>query len=234
MNEFKRLHDRLQEKSADVTARPIIYVAFGDSVTQGCMEYGTIEHEQVYHNLLKRSVERRYPAAIFSVINSGVSGDTASGSRLRWQRDLLSYQPDLVTIGFGVNDAHDGEAGVKPYIESLRELIVLIRSQTEADVLLLTPSMMMKADNANIDHRDRIHVSRFIQTAQAGYLPIYVEALKNLAAQEQVACIDQYTRWVELERQGYDIHTRLANGINHPDRAFHQELAEMIEAKLFA
>jgi len=233
MSEFRRFRDRLLEKSADVSARPVVYVAFGDSVTQGCMEYATIEHDQVYHNLLKRSVERLYPTTIFSVINSGVSGDTASGSRSRWQRDLFMYQPDFVTIGFGVNDAHEGEAGLKLYVESLRELIELIRTRTEANVLLITPSMMMKADNANIDERDRPHIPRFLETAQAGYLPIYVEALKTLASQEQVACLDQYDRWTQLEQQGIDIHMRLVNGINHPDRAFHQDLADLIEAKLF-
>jgi acyl-CoA thioesterase-1 len=233
MSEFERLHKRLLQKATDVTARPVVYVAFGDSVTQGCMEYATIEHDKVFHNQLKRSIEKRYPSTIFSVINSGVSGDTAHGSRLRWDRDLLMYQPDLVTIGFGVNDAHEGEAGLNNYVESLRELIHRIRTETEANLLLLTPNMMIKHDNANVDEQDRPVLPVFIKTAEAGYLHMYVEALRELAEQEQVACVDQYAWWMQMEQQGTDIHTRLINGINHPDREFHQELADMIDASLF-
>ncbi|MDB5052469.1 MAG: hypothetical protein JWM44_519 [Bacilli bacterium] len=234
MSDFQRLHKRLLEKAQDVTARSVVYVAFGDSVTQGCMEYATIEHEKVFHNLLKRSIEKRYPTTIFSVINSGVSGDTAHGSRSRWHRDVIMYQPDLISIGFGVNDAHEGEAGLKNYVESIRELIELIRMQTEADLLLLTPNMMVKHENANIDERDRPALPMFVQTAEAGYLPRYMEALRELATQEQVACIEQYELWIQMEQRGIDIHTRLVNGINHPDREFHQELADMLDTALFA
>lgn len=233
MSQFQRLHERLLEKANDVTARPVVYVAFGDSVTQGCMEYGTIEHDKVYHNLLKKSIEIRYPSTIINVINSGVSGDTAHGSRSRWHRDLLMYQPDFVTIGFGVNDAHEGKAGLNKYIESMKELIQLIRTQTEANLLLLTPNMMIKNENTNIHERDIPAIPQFIKTAEAKYLQLYVEALQKLGEQEKIVCIDQYNLWIEMEQQNIDIHTRLANGINHPDRAFHQELADMIEANIF-
>jgi ABC-type sugar transport system ATPase subunit len=36
-----------------------------------------------------------------------------------------------------------------------------------------------------------------------------------------------------MEQQGIDIHTRLINGVNHPDRPFHQKLAVGIETMLF-
>jgi acyl-CoA thioesterase-1 len=233
MNKFRRLHDRLEEKASDVRARPVIYVAFGDSVTQGCMEYATIEPNNVFHHLLKKAIEKRYPSTVISVINSGVSGDTGHASRSRWERDIFMYQPDLITIGFGVNDAHEGKEGLANYIESMQELIHHIRSQTEANVLLLTPNMLMKKDNPNIHEKDRPVIPRFIQTAQSEYLPLYVEALRELARAEDVPFVDQYAMWDHMERQGIDIHTRLSNGINHPDRAFHQELADRIEIRLF-
>lgn len=98
MNEFQRLHERLQEKAADVRKRAVVYAALGDSVTQGCMQGGEFEYERLYHQVLKRAVERRYPGTVFNVINSGVAGDTARRSRKRWERDVLMYKPDLVTI----------------------------------------------------------------------------------------------------------------------------------------
>lgn len=233
MNPFKRLHERLTEKANDVRARPVIYVAFGDSVVQGCMEHATIEHEQVYSQLFKHAVERRFPQTIFSVINGGVSGDTALMSCSRWERDLYRFQPDLVTIGFGVNDAHLGKAGLEDFITSLHALIDGVRQNTEADLLLLTPTMMMKRENPNIHESDRSFVPQFLRTAEAGYLALYVKALRQLAAEKQVECLDLYALWEQMEQAGVDIHSRLANGINHPDRTFHQVISKAIEDIIF-
>src|SRR4051812_21866018 len=97
-HEFPRLHQRLKDKSENPGSRTVLYVAIGDSVTQGCLGINEMEHEQVYHALLRRCVEQHYPAANFNVINSGVGGDTAETSRQRWERDVLLYKPDLVTI----------------------------------------------------------------------------------------------------------------------------------------
>lgn len=191
MSAFARFRQRLKEKADDVRARPVTYVAFGDSVTQGCMEYATIEHERVYHNLLKNRIVKRYPTTVLNVINSGVSGDTAVKSEPRWQRDLIAYHPDLVTIGFGVNDCHAGEAGLKIYLEKMDALVRTVKRDTEADLLLLTPNMMM--------------------------LPY----------------VDIYALWEDWLLKGQAPHARPANGINHPDRALHAQLAELIEARIF-
>lgn len=231
--DFIRLCQRLQEKVSDVRARQVIYVAFGDSVTQGCMEHGIIEHDQVYHNLLKRRIEQRYPKTVFNVINSGVSGDTVVNSRERWQRDMLIYNPDLVTIGFGVNDVHQGEEGLPLYIQSIRELINNVRNQTEADILLLTPNMMMKHTNPYIHENERHFTSNFLRTAKAGSLQMYTEALRAFVKEEAIPYVDVYSLWEHMEQQGIDIHTRLANGLNHPDREFHSQIAQAIDQKLF-
>jgi acyl-CoA thioesterase-1 len=167
MSSFKRFHERLKEKADDVSARPVIYVAFGDSVVQGCMEYKTIEHVQVYSQLFKSAVERRVPQTIFSIINSGVSGDTAMLSRSRWQRDLYMFQPDLITISFGLNDCHLGESGLHDFLIAYHELIDGIRQHTEADLLVLTPTMMMKEENFSIHEMDRPFVPPIFKNSRS-------------------------------------------------------------------
>jgi acyl-CoA thioesterase-1 len=233
MSDFARFQKRLKEKADDVRARPVTYVAFGDSVTQGCMEYANIEHEQVYHNLLKHRIVKRYPTTILNVINAGVSGDTAVKSESRWQRDVIAYQPDLVTIGFGVNDCHAGEAGLKPYLEKIDALVRTVKRDTEADLLLLTPNMMMLHDNNNIHERDRTVLPRFSDTAEKGYLRQYTLALREYVEQEKLAYVDIYALFEDWLLEGQATHTRLANGINHPDRAVHAQMAERIEARIF-
>lgn len=234
MYAFKRLQVRLQEKADNPAARPTIYVAMGDSVTQGCMEDGIVEHERVYHQLLRKRVANRYPVSIFNVINSGVSGDSAARSRVRWQHDVLCYQPDLVTIKFGLNDAHGGEQGLEAYLGAIDDLVRLIRDQTQAEILLLTPSMMMKRENDRISDGHLHHIPTFKRLHEAGHLLRYVEALRAFAADKGLPLLDVYAMWEAMEAEGVDIHSRLSNGINHPDALFHEQLAEALERALFA
>lgn len=234
MYDFQRLRDKLRQKEENPAARPALYVAMGDSVTQGIMEDGVSEHERLYHQLLRKRVLKRYPNSVFNVVNSGVSGDTAVNSRARWDHDVICYRPDLVTIKFGLNDSHGGEAGVAPYIGAIRDLVRLIQSETEAEIVLMTPSMMMKQDNPNISEGHRRHIPVFRKAYEDGHLLRYVEAVRAFAAESGLPLLDVYAMWERMEAEGVDIHTRLSNGINHPDRQFHEQLAEALESLLFA
>lgn len=226
MTPFERFHARLLEKEEDVRARPVTYVAFGDSVTQGCMEYATIEHQEVFPQLFKRMVEQRYPRTIMNVINSGVSADTVVRSEERWERDIFSYDPDLISIGFGVNDAHAGEAGLEAYLNGLKRLIQELRDRTSAEIVILTPNMMIMQDNPQVHEKDRPAVASFIRTYEAGHLQRYTEALRKLAGDENLPLVDVYALFDEIKAQGQDIHSHLVNGINHPSRAFHIRIAQ--------
>jgi acyl-CoA thioesterase-1 len=231
---FERFKSRLQEQNADYSqGRAVTYVAIGDSVTQGCMEPNVIDHEHVSHQVLKRRILSKYPLAVFNVINSGISGDQAEASRTMWRRDVLMYQPDLVTISFGANDSHGGKEGLPSYIQAISDLIDALRNETQADIALLTPSMMMKQDNVNIPDCYRPLIPNFLKTFYEGYLETYVEALKQLAIEKNVALVDIYKIWKDMESSGVDIHLCMSNGLNHPDREFHEQIALAIETALF-
>jgi len=232
-DKFERLRERLREKAEHPAARAVTYVALGDSVTQGCMGYGVVEYESVYHQALRRRMERRFPRTVVNAINSGVEGDSADASRQRWDRDVFLYQPDLVTIGFGLNDAHAGPAGLDRFIHAIRDLVVGLRARTDADIVLFIPGMMMKRDNERIHPEHRAAVPGFLQVAEEGYLLLYIEALRKVAREMDLPYVDSYRIWEKMEEDGIDIHTRLANGINHPDPAFHEELAEHFENTIF-
>lgn len=146
---------------------------------------------------------------------------------------MFLYQPDLVTIGFGLNDAHAGPAVLDRFICAIRDLVVRLQTQTDADIVLFIPGMMMKRDNERIHREHRAAVPGFIQVAEAGYLTLYIEALRKLVLERDLPCVDSYHIWEKMEKDGIDIHTRLANGINHPDSAFHEELAVHLFRKGF-
>jgi acyl-CoA thioesterase-1 len=230
---FARLRSRLEEKSANPKARPVTYVAFGDSVTQGAMERDTLEHEHVFHHIFRRLVARTYPLAVLNAINCGAGGETAIESALRWERDIFMYQPDFVTIGFGLNDAFMEDAGLPLYVSSIRELVRILRLRTQADVLLLAPGVMIRKENACVHPEERSLIPRFVKLHEEGHLQRYRDAMLRLAQQDHIPCLDLAGLWRQVEQDGGDIHKRLANGINHPDRAFHRMMAEAIYTAVF-
>ena len=101
------LRDRLNKRNCK--DGPITLAFMGDSITQGCFESSTsmhdaIDYECVYHNRLKKRLEFFYPNLVFNVINAGIGGDMAKRGAERFERDVLSKNPDLIVICYGLND----------------------------------------------------------------------------------------------------------------------------------
>ena len=74
-------------------------VAFGDSITAG------FAVRRGFPSLWKEMLQQKFPEAKVEMINSGISGDTSQDGLARLDWAVLSYEPDLVTINFGINDA---------------------------------------------------------------------------------------------------------------------------------
>jgi lysophospholipase L1-like esterase len=167
------------------------------------------------------------------VINAGVSGDRIHKSRSRWHRDVLSFKPDLVTVSFGLNDSHDGLDGLDPYIQSHLDLVHRLRDETDSDILLLTPGMMMREDSGIIAEAHRKFVPKFLEVYRAGYLQKYVEALRDFAVDQGIPYVDVYAIWERLEADGVNVQSHLINGINHPDYRIHERMAREMEKRIF-
>lgn len=81
------------------------------------------------------------------LINRGVSGDRASDLEARWDRDVLSERPDIVTILVGINDTwrrYDaGEAtSASAYSASLQNLIDTSKEGGIATIVLMEPFLV--------------------------------------------------------------------------------------------
>ncbi len=229
MARFKRFHARIQEKAKDGSTAPVLIVALGDSVTQGCMEEGRMDFDAVYHNQLKRLLEQRYPGTTFSFINAGFGGESAPGGLTRLERDVIPHQPDLVIIGYGLNDACGGGlAGVDAFRVALASMISRIKTETDAAILMLTPNRMATHDNDGVAARWKPIIGNFVKTQVDGVVAAYAEAIRRVASDQAVAVADIYSAWTELELSGRDTTFQLCNGINHPDAEMHQMTARII------
>ena len=74
-------------------------VCFGDSLTEGygASKPGSVDKSKSYPAYLQKKVSR-------TVVNSGITGDTAAGGLARVEEDVLSYDPGLVVVLLGAND----------------------------------------------------------------------------------------------------------------------------------
>ena len=92
---------RIETKNLDLEELADSYpriVCFGDSVTFGW----NIDYKNSYPNLLEGLLRGDY--AKVKVINSGIGGNTILDAYDRVENDVISYNPHLAVINFGLND----------------------------------------------------------------------------------------------------------------------------------
>lgn len=120
----------------------------GDSLTEG---YGVSEEEAYPALLQKKLYENGYR---FTVINSGVSGETSSGalSRIRW---VLRLKPDIVILETGAND---GLRGVDPVVteKNIAEILTVLK-QENITVVLAGMKMVVNMGKAYTDAFEKIY-----------------------------------------------------------------------------
>lgn len=172
------------------------------------------------------------PSTVLSVINSGVGGDSAQGATRRLERDVISFDPDFVTIAFGINDSLAGREGLEQYTGALESMVDCIRHATEAEIIFITPNMMLTHENPNVHAQHRELVEPMLKVTSEGILAAYAESMRVLVRKLQVPVVDVFAAWKEWERQGKDINQLLANGMNHPDVAGHRLVAELLWEKI--
>jgi lysophospholipase L1-like esterase len=82
-------------------------LTLGDSVTFGAM----VTLEGTFSRQLQRMLDQRLPNSRFEVVNVSRSGWN-TGEELRALQDVgLAYSPDIVVLGFVLNDAESGQEG---------------------------------------------------------------------------------------------------------------------------
>ena len=161
----------------------------------------------------------KYERTSVSTINAGIAGDHLIQMAKRLDRDVIRYQPDLVLINGSLNwDSSMGTAG--EYKEILRQMTRRIKTETDADLILLTP---------NGDLPNRIF---FGDAAPQPTTPERVEKIRELAAEENVCLADVYAVWELARENKCPWEELLANKVNHPGIEGHEVYAEVL-MKLF-
>lgn len=188
---------------------PFKLIAFGDSIAAG----GDASTESLrFQNRYGAHLSQEFPKADISVENGATGGDTTISGAPRLEEKVLSRGPDLVLIGFGMNDHNQGGPTPLQFQANLEAMVNTVRTRTGADVILFS-AFPPHPDWAYGTHR----------------MHDYAAATKAAAASTGVAYADVYSVWMKvLERK--DPSSLLANNINHPNDFGHELYAEALRA----
>lgn len=176
--------------------RPVKLVAYGDSITAGG---DASKPALIFWQRWADELQRHYPGARITAVNGATGGDSTVQGLARLPAKVLDEKPDLVLIGFGMNDHNVGGVPIPQFEANLQQMIRRIRSETAAEVVLISafpPNPKWKFGS----HR----------------MADYAEATRRVAHDTACAYADVFTNWQSLaaRKQPEDL---LGNNINHPN-----------------
>lgn len=140
----------------------VTIAAIGDSLTYGWMA------RKGYLDFFRDMLGEKYPKAKINIINSGIPGDTAEGGLQRVHEHVINYDPDMVFIQFGLNDAFTGESPER-YKNNIRAIIENIDENTGSDILLVTSVCL---DNSRENEMANNFYQKLEELSQEYKLPI--------------------------------------------------------------
>lgn len=180
--------------------RSVTIVAFGDSITAG------FAVRRGFPSFWREMLQSKYPAAGIELVNSGISGDTTLDGLARLNWSVLSYEPDLVTINFGINDCVLG-LDLEEFEENFVEMVRRIRSGPDSEILLLSSQPL-----------ETPPYDKWVQD--------YYQAVERVAEEMDVGFVDVYGAWMERVEKGTPLGSLILAGLDHPSEAGYRIIAE--------
>ncbi|WP_348303749.1 SGNH/GDSL hydrolase family protein [Methanothrix sp.] len=199
MNEELRKYVEKTRRDLESGANATI-VCFGDSITAG---YAV---RRGFPSFLLESLRQRFPDSKIEMINSGICGDTSQDGLGRLDWAVLSYEPDLVTINFGINDCVLG-LSLEEFEMNLVEMVRRIRAGPDSEILLLSSQPL---ESPPYDRR----------------VLDYYQTVERVAKEMNVGFVDVYGAWMKRVQAGMPLDSLILPGLDHPNEAGYRIIAE--------
>ena len=98
---------------------------------------GSITEMNGYRPMVCNWMEKSFPSTKFTFINAGISSTCSTTGAFRFERDVLSKDPDLILIEFAVNDDQDAAHSREACIRGMEGIIRHARvANPKADLLV--------------------------------------------------------------------------------------------------
>lgn len=184
----------------------VTIATFGDSITAG---YAV---RRGFPSFWKEKLAKKYPDARIEMINLGVLGDTTRDGLARLDWAVLSYEPDLVTVNFGINDCVLG-LELLEFEMNLVQMVRRIRAGPASEILLLS--------------------SQPLETPPYdGLVQDYYQSIGRVASEMDAGFVDVYSAWMAHVREGTPLCSLILPGLDHPNEAGYRIIADEL-MKLF-
>lgn len=179
-----------------------LYVVYGDSISTG----GEASEESLaYFGRFADTLRGLYPQARIRIVNRSIGGEDTNGGASRVDNDVVPLQPDLVSIGYGMNDQNIHDDGsntttLEDFEKNLRYMIETIRKAGDTDLILVTPC----EPNPNWQHT-------------SGKTSRYADVIRGLGNEYGIGVADAHAEWTAELAAGKTPESLLLNNINHPN-----------------
>ena len=181
--------------------RTVTIVCHGHSVPAGYFKTPVVQSFDAYPHLLHEAIKKKFPNAVVNVIVTAIGGENAESGAKRFDHDVMSLRPDVVTIDYALNDRGIGleraRASWQSMIDTAKKGHVL--------VVLLTPSWDQS-----------VHPER-----PGDPLNQHAVQVRELAKTNGVGLADSFQAYLDARDSGTKI-PDLMSQVNHPNRAGHE------------
>jgi len=192
--------------------RYINIVCHGHSVPAGYFATPYVNTFNAYPHLLHQKIKERFPFAVTNVIVTAIGGENSAQGAARFESDVLTHKPDVLTIDYSLNDRYIGlETAYISWEKMIKQAL-----DNNIKVILCTPSW----DN-----------SYYVQDENWKNLVQHAEQVRTLADRYNVGLADSFASFQRHVTSPEDMAQYLSH-VNHPSKAGHELIAQEI-AKYF-
>ncbi|MDQ6422141.1 GDSL-type esterase/lipase family protein [Paenibacillus sp. LHD-117] len=189
------------EISALVTGgEPVTWLFAGDSITHGALHTkGYKSFAELFGERIRGELSAVYPTrASDMVLNTGISSMTTRDLMSSFNRWVTAMNPDVVFIAFGMNDSSNRMVPLEEFKTNLRSAVTQVRSMGAVPVL------------------QTINTIRDDAASRIAHLPVYVEAIRKIAEENDVLLVDHYRYWTEAAADETHLKSTWLNDSIHP------------------
>jgi acyl-CoA thioesterase-1 len=162
-----------------------------------------------------RYLQQKFPKAKIDVEDASISGYASTQGVAWWDKYIEKTSPDLVLVGWGMNDHNKGSNEPDQFRQNLVTLVGMIRDRKQAETILFS---------AFPPNDDWIHSSHRMDQ--------FADATRRAATAAHCAYADVFATWAMVLKRK-DQPSLLGNNINHPNDFGHFLYEQAFEAMTF-
>ena len=186
---------------------PVTWVFTGDSITHGALHtLGWRSYPEHFAERVRWELRRMRDV----VINTGISGDRTKGILADIDRRALRFQPEVVSIMFGMNDCSAGPAGHDTFRKNLNAIVDKIIAAGAVPLVNTPNTVYVKNAGGRAD------------------LPAYSQIIKDVATERELALVDHWDHWQKAKPDQEELLPWLEDKSIHPGVYGHREFAKLI------